>query len=185
VEHGRQWARELSALIGARVAHYRRQAGLSAQALAARCDELGLPSLSRVVITKLENGRREAVSVSELIILARALRVSAADLVFPLGQAETAEAFPGHEIDTWKAVLVFAGIAQRPGRPAPAYENGVTWLYQVHYQLVDDWALAAESHRRTIVTGLRGIRSDLAERGLLLPPLPEDIAAAVNGEAAK
>jgi transcriptional regulator with XRE-family HTH domain len=179
VDH-KPWAHAVTARIGRRVAHFRDRAGLSAEDLSKLCAEAGLPSISRTVITKLENGRREAISVSEVQILAIALRVSVADLVFPVGEAETVEALPGQEWRTWSAVLALAGIAQRPGRPAPAYENGYAHLYQVYYQLVDDWTMAGEAHRRTILTGLRGVLSDLAERKLLIPELPKDIATAMD-----
>ena len=77
-----------------------------------------------------------------------------------------------------------AGLAQWVGRPAPVYERGLTWLYQVFYTYVDDWTLATESHRRTIAVGLRGVMADLRERGALVPDLPPEIAAAVyDGEA--
>jgi transcriptional regulator with XRE-family HTH domain len=181
VDH-KPWAHALTARIGRRVAHFRDRAGLSAEDLSKLCAEAGLPSITRTVITKLENGRREAISFAELQILAVALRASVADLVFPVGEAETVEALPGQEWKTWNAVLALAGIAQRPGRPASAYENGYAHLYQVFYQLRDDWTMAGEAHRRTILTGLRGIRSDLAERELQIPQPHKEIAAPMDHE---
>jgi len=69
--------------IGKRVADFRRQRGLSARQLADRTE---LPGLTRVVITRLENGRRESVDVVELLCLANALDISPALLFPPLGQ---------------------------------------------------------------------------------------------------
>lgn len=187
MERGNEWTARVAADVGKRVAYFRDKSTdlqgrkLTVQALSVRTGKLGLP-LARPTISKLEKGLRQSVTVDEVMVLALALEVSPLDLIFPACEAATVEAWPGQVLDTWKAVLWFAGIAQRPGRPAPVYENGVIWLYQVHYQLIDDWTLAGESHRRTIVTGLRGIRADLAGRGLLVPQLPGEIAAAVEAE---
>lgn len=180
------WAAREAAGIGRRIAHYRRQAELSAKQLSGRCAEID-PSttLSREVIAKIENGRRETITVAELQVLARALLVSPADLMYPIGLSGKVELLPGHCVDPWKAVLWWSGLAERPGRPPSSHEKGVVHLYQVHAQLLQDWTLAGSEHRRTIVTGLRGIRGDMRERGLVLPELPGDVArAAGNGEPA-
>jgi transcriptional regulator with XRE-family HTH domain len=189
VEHAKDWQTATTAQIGRRIAYFRARAKdtqgrkLTAQGLADKCTELGLP-IGRPAIAKLEKGLRETITVAELEVIARALSVSPADLVFPLGERATVELMPGYHTDTWKAVLWWGGFAARPGRTPPAHEAGVVHLYQVHYQLVDDWTFAGKEHRRTIVTGLRGIRSDLAGRGLVLPELPGDIAAAMDEEEA-
>jgi transcriptional regulator with XRE-family HTH domain len=69
--------------IGARVRELREQMGLSAQKVSDRCALDGAPELRRQVITNLENGRRESVTVDELLALALALRTSPADLLLP------------------------------------------------------------------------------------------------------
>ncbi|MGO9292807.1 MAG: helix-turn-helix domain-containing protein [Streptosporangiaceae bacterium] len=180
------WAAREAAAIGRRVARHRQLAGISAKNLADRCAELGLPSLTREVIAKIENRRRESISVAELQILARALSVSPADLAFPVGESATVEQLPDLHRDTWSAVLWWAGFAARPGRPAPAIEAGAVHLYQVFYQLLADWTFASGEHRRTILASLSGIRGDLVEHGLILPDLPPDVAQALAGyEAAE
>lgn len=55
---------------------------MSAQRLADRCGELGVP-ISRSILADLENGRRGNISVAELIVLARALDVAPFDLLTP------------------------------------------------------------------------------------------------------
>jgi len=189
VEHAKDWPKSVAKQVGQRVAYFRARATderghkLTAQGLSDRCKALGL-ELGRPTIAKLEKGLRETITVGELIVLARALSVSPADLVFPIGQAEV-ELLPGYHLETWKAVLWFAGFSARPGRTPPAHEASEVPLYQVHHQLLQDWTFAGSEHRRTILTGLRGIREDMRERGLLPPELPEDVAAAVNGEPGK
>lgn len=112
------WATESAARIGERVAYYRGRVKISAQELADRCAGLGMPSISRVVITKLENGRRETVSTAELQVLASALGVPPVLLLFPLGQQEQAEVLPGRFEDPLDAMAWFAGESLL-GDPAP------------------------------------------------------------------
>lgn len=104
------WAKRSAAAIGERIAHYR-GGKLSAQQLAERCAELGMPSISRIVITKLENGRRETVSTAELLVLGQALGVPPILLLFPVGSASAIEALPGVKASPWEACRWFLGGA--------------------------------------------------------------------------
>jgi transcriptional regulator with XRE-family HTH domain len=176
--------------VGERIAYFRERARdergrkLTAQGLADRCTELGLP-IGRPAIAKMERGLRDTITVAELEVISRALSVSPADLMFPLGQRETVELLPGYHVPTWTAVMWFGGFSARVGRPPPVLQASVVHLYQVHHWYLQDWDLAGSEHRRTIVTGLRGIRAEMRERGLLLPELSGDIADAVgNGQDA-
>lgn len=74
-----------------RVKQIRQRRGLTAEALAARCAEIGAPEITRSVIANIETGRkgpdgrrRRDVTVDELFILAFALEVPPALLVIPL-----------------------------------------------------------------------------------------------------
>lgn len=93
---------------------------MTAQALADRCTELGLP-MDRAVIAKLEKGHRQNLTIAELIILAKALGVSPVELVFPLGQQEKTEILPDEHAETWAAAKWFTGDAGFPG------EHPMTW----------------------------------------------------------
>ena len=77
-----------------------------------------MPSLSRIVITKLENKRREAVSVAEIMLLAKVLEVAPVLLLFPLGKADKVELFPGQWEDTPEAVRMVHGHERRVSRRA-------------------------------------------------------------------
>jgi transcriptional regulator with XRE-family HTH domain len=68
--------------------------GMSAQQLSTACKELGHP-IARSVIANLESGRRSNVSVAEMLILATALNVPPATLLFPVGFAASVEVVPG------------------------------------------------------------------------------------------
>lgn len=90
--------------LGRNLARFRREAKLSAEEVAARAGN----GLTRSVIANLENGRKEDVTVGQLLALAFAVGVSPAYLVFdlydPYGttQIPVAEGEPV-EIQTWLA----------------------------------------------------------------------------------
>jgi len=108
MEQRTEWAERLAAVIAGEVFRYRRNQNMSAQALSDRCTELGM-TIPRAVISNLENNRRTSVSVPELLVLAAALDVPPAALVFPVGHAETTEALPGAMTPPFEAVRWFAG----------------------------------------------------------------------------
>ena len=76
----------------ARLRDLRRGQGMSAREVASRCAALGVPSLSRSTIAKIESGVRGFVTVEEAAALAMALGVTPSDLfrsdlTAPIGQA--------------------------------------------------------------------------------------------------
>lgn len=85
------WSARLIGAIAEEIRHRRRQRGMSAQQLADACTGLGLP-MARSVLANLENGRRAALGVDELIVLARALGVSPLALLFPAERPAAAAA---------------------------------------------------------------------------------------------
>ncbi|WP_329148329.1 helix-turn-helix domain-containing protein [Streptomyces sp. NBC_01456] len=125
MEQSTEWPERLAATIAAEVLRYRRNQKMSAQRLSDRCAELGM-EVPRAVISNLENGRRTSVSVAELLVLAAALDVPPAALVFPVGYAEETEALPGAMLPPYEAVRWFGGEEQSaapqaatPGVSAP------------------------------------------------------------------
>lgn len=75
---------------------------MSAQDLADETERLGHP-IGRSVLANLENGRRPTLSVAELIVLAKALRVPPLLLLFPVGHVEEVELPPHGKVSTWFA----------------------------------------------------------------------------------
>jgi transcriptional regulator with XRE-family HTH domain len=69
-------------VIAARVRELRKKRGWSAAHLAAEMTKVGVP-WERMVVTKLENGRRQNVTVEELFALANVLSVAPVHLVVP------------------------------------------------------------------------------------------------------
>jgi transcriptional regulator with XRE-family HTH domain len=204
-----EWAKREAAGIGERVAYFRDRSRISAQELAERCAALGFPSISRVVIAKLETGRREAVSTAELKVLAAALAVPPVMLLFPLGQAEAVEALPGRVVHPWDGVRWLTGeIPDLDGGQGDG--SSPVSLYSLHYHLVSQWPLeraaaaaavkavseaAAPEARReaeemaasalALADGgyLRTIRNTMRTLGYLPPELPPDLAAALGEES--
>jgi transcriptional regulator with XRE-family HTH domain len=174
----------VAADIGQRVAAYRRERGLTAQQLADLC---GVPSITRVVIARLENGRREAVSTAELQVLAQALGVPAVLLLFPLGHADAVEVLPGREVAPWDAIEWFTGNSEDPagasGRPQMGTRSPlVLWSEHRRYdgtipviqRRMEDERDAREL--QTSVQALRRIREIMTDTGLTPPPLHPETA---------
>ncbi|WP_143545712.1 helix-turn-helix domain-containing protein [Rhodococcus sp. 14-2470-1a] len=83
-EDARRWQMEISANAAAGLRYWRQDVrGITAATLARRCSELGFP-VTRVAISKIENNSRQGkLEVSELIVLARALRIAPVQLLYP------------------------------------------------------------------------------------------------------
>lgn len=88
------WPARLALGIAKEVRRYRKVRGMSAQQLADRCAEIGMP-IQRSVLANLESGRRAAVGVAELLVIARALHIPAIALICPFGFEEQMEFLPG------------------------------------------------------------------------------------------
>ncbi len=196
VDQERPWAVRMADEIGAGVHYHRDQRGMSAQDLAERCKDLGMPSITRTVITKLENKRRESVSTAELQVLAKALDVPAVLLLFPLGHAETVEVLPGLEADPWAAIEWFTGNSEDPANPYAGPQMGtrgpiVLWSEHSLYdgQIPGMWSAlqdeisargqASYPTRMQVAIPLRAlsrIREVMRETGLTPPPLHPETA---------
>lgn len=143
--------------------------------------------INRSVLANLESGRRNTVSVPELLVLAEALGVPPALLIAPV-HADVVEIVPGREVDPWEAVAWIGGMADR--------DIYLAWL---HGQAVEQWQLMPERmgvppHPRPPGMGngaladavasaregygpyLRKIRAEMRERGTRPPALPPELA---------
>src|SRR5258706_8524350 len=192
---GGSWAAREAAGIGQRVARRRATARLSAQQVADRCADLGMPGLTRQVLARLEHGRREGVSTADLAVIAAALETAPVLLLYPVGLAETVEYLPGklappYDAARWwdgEAALSDGGDIERTARRAPVM------LFRDHAQVLaglgDDvtevgYASArrrqfseaglTDSERTMMLTvvALREIREGIRDLGLEPPPLP-------------
>jgi transcriptional regulator with XRE-family HTH domain len=200
MEHEEGWAIRLAADIGRSVAYHRggepgaQGRRMSAQALADRCAELGLP-IGRVAITKLENGIREKVSVAELLVLAAALEVPPVLLIFPVGREKAVEVLPARPLDPWHATLWLSGDARLSEDPAgpdvvTASNISAVPLHREHDRLTaglagytresllnaSDDDSSSGRLLRLGVGALRDVRAFIRELGLTPPALPPGLA---------
>src|ERR1035438_7158841 len=183
------WAQGVAADIGRRVARYRGK--MSAQQLADRCKSAGMPALSRIVITRLENGRREAVSTAELQVLAKALDVAPILLLFPLGH-DLIEVLPGQEVGPYAAIEWFTGRSAPADARKP--QEGPVALWDQHRTYDGVLARYARGNYQTrvpepaifagevdaMVTALRRNRQAFRDLGLTPPPLRPETARFID-----
>jgi transcriptional regulator with XRE-family HTH domain len=73
---------DLTRLISERVATIRKKRGMTQEALAVAMQEVGI-DWERVVVAKLESGRRSFVKVDELLALCLVLQITPVDLLVP------------------------------------------------------------------------------------------------------
>lgn len=171
---------------------------MTVQALADRCEELGLP-LGRVTITKLERGMRQAVTPGELMVLAVALRVSPVELLYDVKQPDkTTEILPGAGVSTASAALWFTGryspIETLTGAiaftaPRDHAEETDIRLLESHIGLVEEWhareraaADAALSARNERSRSARDALTELAAYARQVTTATERELAAVRAE---
>jgi transcriptional regulator with XRE-family HTH domain len=134
MERGNEWSVRVAHGIGERVAHHRKRADLTAAMLSARCAERGLP-LDRNVITKIERGHRNSVTVDEVMVLAAALDIAPVLLLFGVGTETESEPLPGEVREPFRAAQWFAGE-----RPFPGADDGADLD-----DIADDWGHASGS----------------------------------------
>lgn len=162
---------------------------MSAQQLADECARLGHTGIQRTVISNLENGRRRDVSVADVLVLAEALGVAPAALVFPAGYAAKAEYLPGRTSAPLEAADWFAGAEaaedsalalMRRHRDLERRIRGVyrrIWEQGIADQrygleLEDAEAEAGREMARELTGQLHELREEMTARGLEVPPLP-------------
>lgn len=181
------WPKRLTASIAAQLQRLR-EGKMSAQQLADATAALGHP-IARSVIANLESGRRDAISVAELLVLARALRVPPLQLVLPIGHGPTVELLPGTVADTWDAAQWITG--EGPFPPSDSiledvddWKDSPVSYFREQMQLIDDWfrahrdvtvareqgttaeAEAAERRREVVGDQIRRHRVDMRKQGL-------------------
>lgn len=207
VEHD-TWPKRLNAIIGREVQRYRKRRPYTAEQLSERCAELGLP-ISRSKIANLENGRarQEGISLAELMVIAAALDVPPALLVFPVRSQDDMEMLPGNPATPWVAYRWFTGdeplsryVPGEPGRAvfAPPGDDPVRRWADNRYALElltehGDRVRTSVMERNELSTGsgdeerarralvdLARTRDLMRRSGVTPPELTADLAAAVQ-----
>ncbi|MCL6302934.1 helix-turn-helix domain-containing protein [Streptomyces kronopolitis] len=146
MEQESDWAERLAATIAGEILRYRRNQKMSAQRLSDRCAELGM-DVPRATISNLENGRRTSIAVAELLVLAAALDVPPAALVFPVGYTEETEALPGAMTPPYEAVRWFGG-EEHSATPQAAAQDPTSPLRHLSWRTEGAAGEALTGYRR-------------------------------------
>lgn len=153
-----QWSESIVARVGREVRRLRGKghAGLSAAALADRTASLGHP-ISRAVIADLEIGRKKSLDVAELLVLAYALEVSPAQLVYPDLPKGEVEVLPQRSVESHEALQWFSGVSalftpaqpwtDHEGHPVPVATREEFAADRDRVSLTREWLLALRSMR--------------------------------------
>jgi transcriptional regulator with XRE-family HTH domain len=118
-----------TAAVAEQVRRHRQEQGISAQQLDERTAELGM-RIPRSVLANLENGRRENLDVSELVILGQALGIAPLDLLFPPDEKDIrVEYLPAQYFPADYCAARFTGVSdeRRLGR-IHALVRELAWL---------------------------------------------------------
>ncbi|MFD0053624.1 helix-turn-helix domain-containing protein [Streptomyces sp. NPDC127168] len=110
-----EWEDHVMATVAGEVRRRRKELGWSAQDLADRCEEIGYP-VPRNVIANMESGRRAVLPLVEIMVLAKALRISPISLIYPVGYVDEVRQLPyEYPRSTWDALQWFVGNATAEG----------------------------------------------------------------------
>lgn len=190
-----RWPVGLTAVTARQVRKYRDAAGFSAQQLAdLMAGETG-GTYTRTQVTNLESGRRETITMGEVIGFARILGVPPLLLVLPIGDAELIELLPGVTVDPWTAWRWITGEA---GPDALVRSSERDWSRPQHPELVIDvyrrheaalnsllYAQAlGEQATRDAAQRLAAARIQLSQNNWWLPPVPDTAANAIQAPMA-
>jgi transcriptional regulator with XRE-family HTH domain len=133
----------LNEQLAGRIRELRMQRRLSHEQLAAALRDVGVP-WTRQVVAKLENGRRQTLTLEELHGLALVLDVPPLALLYPIGKKMDVEVLPGHTLDAWDVARWFTGEARLPLSPEIemghyAREFTILKLLRRHDYLISQW----------------------------------------------
>lgn len=165
------WPAAWSAQIGARIRTLRDVAGLSAQKLSDRCEDFGFP-IPRSTIANIESGRKEAIPLHEIVVLAAALGTSPTSMLFPLDEPVLVPVLPGISLDPFEGWAWFAGTAwmynshlPRALYSGPASEaNDEVMSVQIRLaELTDSWTMMRRAVNRIDRVSLNGPGSDTSQ----------------------
>lgn len=102
------WQAQWAESVGKQMQAVRKARKMTVQGLSKRCSELGYP-IPRSTLTNLESGRKEAIVVQELVVIAEALDVSPVELLYPGLPDGQVEYLPGRTARAMDALKNFTG----------------------------------------------------------------------------
>lgn len=156
------WPARLTAAIAQRIRRHRLALDWSAQQLADRCAELGM-DIPRTAIADFENGRRERISVAEVLVIAAALGLAPVLLLAGVGTEDSAEILPGQDEQPFRAAQWIAGEGPLP-QAGGKVSHG--WVGREAMPLIlyrDYYRFAAENQMALVMSAELARAADAAE----------------------
>ena len=156
-------AAPITLVLAERVRHLRKAAGLSHSDLAERVSQLG-PAWSRSTAAKLENRRRESVTLQECLALAQVFDVPLPWLLVD-PEAGTAVPIAGVEVAAWPALMWLVGKEPLTNPPGPAWDTAARVIAQACQvsALVERFAQVRTHHATVAALLPAGQDADRAE----------------------
>jgi len=173
------------------VRRHRDRRKMSAQQLADRTAELGMP-IPRAVLANLESGRRDVVTVAEVLVLAAALGVTPTELFCPVGFDEEIELLPGRAADPLSGSQWINGqLALDLNGPElgfqlpPAGEESNAQLAEQHADLLEQ-VRAREAEVAQQVTNVDAVMTGVRDLEVVAASVPDqEYAVSVMNQAAE
>lgn len=187
----------LSDVVARRIVLFRKRLDMTRDQLAARCAELGYPSLTSPALANIETGRRAPdgkrrrdITVDEAMVLAKALKVAPVLLLFPVGTEPSVPVLPQDPMDPWDAARWLTGEAYQ-GEDVAEHWAIPLYLFRTHdrlrnerLELMADQLFAPkdeeEQPKRTIKIDalrdkLKDVRAEMHRHGLTPPAAVDDL----------
>lgn len=177
---------------------------MSAEQLAEAISTLGL-RYTRTQVSNLESGRRDSITVGEVMAFAAVLEVPPALLLFPIGTDDPVSILPGQTTNPWTAYQCFIGeyvLSRAVGSPGassaerqilrdtpmwipklPGRDNPIA-IYRQHDNALIAY-LTTRDHDPTRdlterhLTMLAAARIEMHRHGWKLPEIPPNVAEAI------
>ena len=141
--HGEGWSTAFHQRV-AEAIRAQRQGRMSAQELADATAALGHP-ITRSQIANYESGRKHSLDVTELLVIAAALRVSPTLLLFPDALDRAVEVLPDQSMSTRDAIVWFSpGLIGPAARSAAELTEKLTQIGDAIAQMTTDASFASE-----------------------------------------
>lgn len=169
---------------------------MSAERLAAQVAETTGAGYTRTQVTNLESGRRETITVGEVLAFARVLDVPPLLLILPIGSPGQVEILPGVVDDPWTAWRWVVGefpaaVLGEDRDPADQYSRSDKAAQLVHTFREHQNGLRAflltrggqgEEARQELAAldAVVGARVKMHREGWPMPPLPDDVQPDLN-----
>ncbi len=181
------WHHQVTKDVVEAITRRRRYLEMTAQELADETQRLG-HEVARNVIANWESGRRKTITVPELIVVAEALEVAPADLLFSPALGGHVNYLPGQDIGRWSAFSRFTGEHRHYPGKFDLYlfrEHDQIWrtlqnehhdAFQLEFKFSrEEWPPGSEEKRTAFVDAVRvqlqPVRARMREVGKEVPDL--------------